>query len=350
MTEPTLPTSEERIAQLEGEVAQLKSALTQLQQQTVNTVAQQIQHLFTNQVLIDSIASRILVAGANALAFKAQQSNQRAPELQVVEAYVPGSYRAALADDGSVSLEAQVKGSTNAGGGWESIVEDFSKRGIIDQFVQLLAAYGAEVGRFYYVIDSVSLAEHREKLGKKLAGEVGAAPVEEAEAPAPEWATHALVDFLIGSDRTETMLFLLDEEVTVIRGEQEIVIPARDIAINDKYVLTLEDAQYQGVVLQTKAVVPPDVLKEGTQGHVEQLDEVAAPVTLATQSIAFGDSDAVDMPPVHVQPGTVFVVERNGETLEEKVEALQLGDVITISRAGATVREVVVGVNLPVAV
>jgi hypothetical protein len=165
-------TNDQRIELLEQQVLQLQQQLQASQMQMVEVVAGQIQSLFSNQVLIDSMAARFFTAGANALAFKVSNSQERAPELVVMEGYIPGSIRIALAEDGSVSIEQQVKGSTSISEGWESSLADFDKKGLTEKFKQLLASYGAEAGRVYYITDSVTQQKHREAMASQLASDV----------------------------------------------------------------------------------------------------------------------------------------------------------------------------------
>lgn len=168
--------AEARIEQLEKQVAELQQKLDTSNQTMVNTIAAQIQHLFSDQVMVDSIAYRVMLAGANAIAHKVSHSKERAPELVVLEGYIPGAIRAAIHDDGSISIDQQLKGATNAASAWESATESFQKNGIAEQFAHLLAAYGAEVGRIYYITDTVTRDTYKEELAKSMAAsQVGAA-------------------------------------------------------------------------------------------------------------------------------------------------------------------------------
>ena len=91
--------SQSQIKALTQRIVSLEDALTKLQQATVNTVATQIQALFTDPVMVESITHRMLASAANAIAHKAAQSNQRAPELTVLEGYIPGALRAIMNED-----------------------------------------------------------------------------------------------------------------------------------------------------------------------------------------------------------------------------------------------------------
>lgn len=186
---------EERILVLEQLVATQQQALQDFQQQAVGTIAQQIEMLFKNEILVDSMAARFFGAAQNAIAFKANHSQQRAGELVVLEAYIPGSMKASFSEDGVLSLEQQLKGSTGPGEGWESSLEEFDKRGLTDGFKELMAAYGAEANRIYYITDTVNQQKHRQLMSRQLASEV-TAPV--AEEP----STKEMVISLIASDDT----------------------------------------------------------------------------------------------------------------------------------------------------
>lgn len=170
--EPGTLTTEARLELLEQQILGLQQQLQASQMQIVEVVAGQIQNLFGNQILIDSMAARFFTAAANALAFKVSHSQERAPELVVMEGYIPGSIRIALAEDGSVSIEQQVKGSSSISEGWESSLADFDAKGLTEKFKQLLASYGAEAGRVYYITDSVTQQKHREAMATQLASDV----------------------------------------------------------------------------------------------------------------------------------------------------------------------------------
>ena len=163
---------EERIAQLEEQVAQLQDSLIQnndamlaINRTLVELTADHIQRLFNDDVMIDSIAQRVFIAAANAIAFKAKQSKQRAPEMVVVEGYVPGSIRVTLTEDGPLVEEQHTATQ-------EWLSGDAVSEGLRDSKVQhamgdLVISYGGEIGRPYYIIDSISLEEFRKEASKQ---------------------------------------------------------------------------------------------------------------------------------------------------------------------------------------
>lgn len=170
--EQTTQTPEERIAELESRVQTLEDtliatndALTNVNKTLVELTADHIQRLFQEPVLIDSIAQRILIAGANAIAHKAKHSKERAPELVVVEGYVPGAIRVTLTDNGPV-IEEQVKGTQEWVSG-DALSEGLKDERIAHVMGDLLISYGAVVDRPYYVVDSVELEEFRKETSKK---------------------------------------------------------------------------------------------------------------------------------------------------------------------------------------
>jgi len=161
-----------RIQSLEDQVAQLQNALianndalAHIQRTIVELTADHIQRLFNDQVMLDSIATRIFVAGANAIAHKAKNATNRAPELVVVEGYIPGSLRVTLTEEGPV-IEEQLTDTQEWVSG-DQLSEKLRSDQIQHVMGDLLISYRAEIGRAYYVTDSVALEEFRKETAKK---------------------------------------------------------------------------------------------------------------------------------------------------------------------------------------
>jgi len=161
----TEQTKDQIIADLEARVATLEStliatndALTNIQRSIVELTADHVQRVFNDDVLVDSIAHRIMVAGANAIAHKAKASKQRAPELVVVEGYVPGAIRVTLTDNGPLIEEQTEDGQWLSG---DAISEEMRQPHVLTVFGDLVVAYGGEIGRAYYVLESTHLEEFR---------------------------------------------------------------------------------------------------------------------------------------------------------------------------------------------
>lgn len=162
------------------------SALLNIQRNIVEMTAAHIDRIFSDQVMVDSICQRILIAGANAIAFKARSSQQRTPELVVIEQPIPGAIRVTLLDQGGVLVEEQLVET----GEWVSgdkLSESLQADVIPEVFGNLLVGYGASVGRPYYVVEDVHLETFRKDAqagAKKALEQVAGAAAPVAEAPA----------------------------------------------------------------------------------------------------------------------------------------------------------------------
>ncbi|MNF63227.1 hypothetical protein D3C84_449230 [compost metagenome] len=178
-----------RLATAENALAAANDALLGLQRTIVELTASHIDRIFTDQVMVDSLAQRFFIAGANAIAHKARQSRERTPELVVIEQEIPGAIRATLKEEGGVLVEEQLKET----GEWvtgEQLSEAMQADVIQEVFGNLLASYGCSIGRAYFIVEDVHLEEFRKQAqqGARQALEQvtgAAAPVaEEAQAPA----------------------------------------------------------------------------------------------------------------------------------------------------------------------
>ena len=161
----TEQTKDQIIADLEARVATLEStliatndALTNIQRSIVELTADHVQRVFNDDVLVDSIAHRIMVAGANAISHKVKSSKQRAPELVVVEGYVPGAIRVTLTADGTVIEEQTEDGQWVSG---DDISEELRQPHVVTVFGDLVVSYGGQLDRAYYVLESTHLEEFR---------------------------------------------------------------------------------------------------------------------------------------------------------------------------------------------
>jgi hypothetical protein len=382
--------SQAQIKALQSRVIQLEDQLKAHQQQIVNTVAMQLQTFFTNPVMVDSLAHRLLIAGANAIAHKASHSTERAPELTVLEGYIPGALRAILNTDGSLSIEQQLKGATNAGGEWESATALYEEKGVLDSFAQLLSAFGAEAGRVYYITDTVTAQTHREKMAKELvaAGVTGAgddAPETPADADAVEFKLILAHDV----ETTSTQLFPKGTLVDVIRGDETLVISVDEVQDEDVLSLLDGDVKVNWIVFSSEEAYLPPTLEDGPEPEADpvfageggeedlesgdpiadgsELPELppagdepatlgAAPfsehtsVRLITKPWSLVESGQVDLVSdeltQYVGPYTDFTVEVEAGEVVKEAHELQARDLLIISRNGQVLREVVVSVEV----
>lgn len=184
-----------RLETVEHALESANTALLNIQRSIVDMTAAHIDRLFSDQVMIDSICQRILIAGANAIAFKARASQQRTPELVVIEQAIPGAIRVTLLEEGGVLVEEQLTDT----GEWvtgEKMSESMQGEMIPEVFGNLLAGFGASIGRPYYVVEDVHLETFRKdaQAGAKQALEQvagAAAPVVETPADPAQSASEA---------------------------------------------------------------------------------------------------------------------------------------------------------------
>lgn len=359
--------SQSQIKALTLRVAELETQLTNVQQLMVNTVAQQIQSLFTNPVMVDSISHRILLAGANAIAHKAAQANDRAPELTVLEGYIPGSLRAILNEDGSMTVEQQLKGAVNAGGQWESATEDYEEQGILETFAQLMSAFGAQAGRVYYITDTVTAGKHREKLAKELASNVTAAEADEGEevldtADGQPSLYGICLHLALKSDETKTTSAIFEDAspINVIRGGKELTVPAEEVEDGDVAMITEADEVIAYVVTGTSLaeLTSAEELPAGegeedpvSDAHVtngtfhanDKVTVVLKPWNSEVEGQVELAGDELTGEFTVFQPVTVMV--EAGEVVKAAWE-LMPQDVVQITRNECIVKEVVVSVNV----
>lgn len=364
--------SQAQIKALQARVGQLEDQLKAHQQQIVNTVAMQLQTFFTNPVMVDSLAHRLLIAGANAIAHKASHSTERAPELTVLEGYIPGALRAILNTDGSLSIEQQLKGATNAGGEWESATALYEEKGVLDSFAQLLSAFGAEAGRVYYITDTVTAQTHREKMAKELvaAGVTGAEGADAGEVP----ADHDAIEFALadGTGTEKTVLIANDWLQNVVRAGTEFITPevirADEISDGDIIVLSEDGVDTEWTVVSSEpAYLPPtgeaadcdgpepeaDPAHLAPEGGVEGVDtgddgrfSEHTSVRLITKPWSLAEAGQVELAgdelTQFVGPYTDFTVKTEAGDVIKEAHELQARDIIVLTRGNAVMQEVVI--------
>lgn len=182
-----LTSLEERVAQLESSLLQANDTIIGLQRTIVEITADHVNRIFNDQVLLDSIAQRVLVAGANAISFKAKASRQQAPELMVVEGYLKGAIRVTLQDEGVLVEMEDNPGSGNWVTG-EELPASMRSPEIAHVFGDLLISYGAEVGKAYFIMEKGDIEAARAEANKAALALTGLGESSE-EQPAPE-TTH----------------------------------------------------------------------------------------------------------------------------------------------------------------
>ena len=182
-----LTSLEERVAQLESSLLQANDTIIGLQRTIVEITADHVNRIFNDQVLLDSIAQRVLVAGANAISFKAKASRQQAPELMVVEGYLKGAIRVTLNDEGVLVEMEDNPGSGNWVTG-EELPEGMRSPEVAHVFGDLLISYGAEVGKAYFIMEKGDIEAARAEANKAALALTGLGESSE-EQPAPE-TTH----------------------------------------------------------------------------------------------------------------------------------------------------------------
>jgi hypothetical protein len=166
-----------RIDQLEARISEMSKQIASLKEQQISGVmseglvthiAGQIQMLFSNPAMLSSITSAILSNLQNALVFRAGQSKERAPQVLVLDYYVPGTQRVTLADDGTLSMEEQAKDADDINAEW-AIDENFStNHDAVEAIRDIMRSYNVEAGKPYYLIDDLSLQQYREDVSRKV--------------------------------------------------------------------------------------------------------------------------------------------------------------------------------------
>ena len=165
-----------RISTLEAALATTNDALMSVQRTIVELTAGHVDRIFSDSIMLDTIAHRIAIANANALMHKVKTSKDRTPELVVIEQAIPGAIRVTLQENGYTLIEEQLKDS----GEWVSgdqLTETMRSETITEAFGNLLVSYGAHVGRAYFIVEDVYLENFRKETALRakeaLEGTVG---------------------------------------------------------------------------------------------------------------------------------------------------------------------------------
>lgn len=358
--------SQAQIKALNTRIHTLEEQLAAHQQQLVNTCAMQMQSLFTNPVMLDSIAHRVLIAAANALAHKASHANERAPELQVLEGYIPGALRAILNEDGSMTVEQQLKGAVNAGGQWESATEQFEEQGILETFAQLMAAYGAQAGRVYYITDTVTAGTYREKLSKELASNVTAtAPEDELGTEGPDNDVPDVADGPNGicfdvalqadQSRVTSVMYPLGTSVRVIRDNEEFEAQVDEVQDDDVILVNELDQLVHYVVTGSSLVDLPNTLTGDEEPSVDPVAEegvfsaadIVSVVLKPWNSEIDGQVELAgdEVATAYAAYDDVTVLVEAGEVVKKAWQLLPQ-DILLVTRNECIVKEVVVTVDI----
>lgn len=336
-----MSTPEHRIEQLETKVKELEAMIDRQNQSLVEICANHIQRLFQEPTLLDTISYRILLAGANAIHFKASQSEERAAELIVIEGYIPGALRASIAEDGSFSIDQQLKGATNQSEGWESAIGLYQEKGILDTFRELVAAYGAEANRFYYITDTVTRQKHLDAAAAKLAdagivpGGLTGQPAEASVEDEGKGADDLVYRTQVVKHRdpnAEPITVEIPQGIQVVKhleNDQAQTVDISELVAGDVF---------NTVTNQTALVVKSIVLSP------RQLTRPSDPkFTIKTAPLNPVEGDETELTAVFHTEDEVYA-RRNGEKLVLHPQDVQVGDVIEVSRNHSVILERVIAV------
>lgn len=162
-----------RIATLETALVANNQAVQNFQRNIVELTANHIERLFSDPIMIDTLASRFMVAGANALAYKAKQSRDRAPQLIAIDNMIPAcTLRAKLTEDGVTVVEHIDNEGAWIGG--EELPEAYRSEQFVNAIGNLLLSREAEVDKFYFITDDVTFDDFRQAAQKSAAENLNA--------------------------------------------------------------------------------------------------------------------------------------------------------------------------------
>lgn len=189
-----LAANSSRITTLEKTLAVTNDTLMNIQRSIVELTANHIDRIFSDPIMVDTLAHRMAIASANAISFKVKSSQHRTPELVVIEQAIPGAIRVTLQENGETLIEEQLKDTGEWASG-DQLSEAMQSETITEVFGNLLVSYGAQVGRAYFVVEDVHLEVFRKDAAKSakaaLDTAVGAAaPVAEEGQSEPATTTH----------------------------------------------------------------------------------------------------------------------------------------------------------------
>lgn len=345
-----MSTPEQRIEQLETKVKELEAMIDRQNQSLVEICANHIQRLFQEPTLLDTISYRILLAGANAIHFKASQSEERAAELIVIEGYIPGALRASIAEDGSFSIDQQLKGATNQSEGWESAIELYQEKGILDTFRELVAAYGAEANRFYYITDTVTRQKHLDAAAAKLAdagivpgaldGQSAEAPVED-EGKVDAAAVYRVQLVMQRDPNGDPMTVNIPQGTMVIKlldNDQALTVDISELAVGDVFSTISNDT---ALIVKSIALSQPGLPEINAPIAVVPVADVT--YTFTTEPLN-PDADAPAKLTAVFHTEDEVYARRNGEKVTLHPQYVQPGDLIEVSRNHCVVLERVIAV------
>lgn len=157
-----LAANSSRISTLEKALATNNEIVMNLQRTIVELTATHVDSIFSDPIMVDTLAHRFAIASANALLQKVKTSQHRTPELVVIEQEIPGAIRVTLQENGVTLIEEQLKDSGEWASG-DQLSETMQSDTIHEAFGNLLITYGAHVGRPYYIVEDVYLENFRKE-------------------------------------------------------------------------------------------------------------------------------------------------------------------------------------------
>ena len=128
--------------------------------------------MFRNPVMLDTLASAMLSRAVAALNYRAHHSTQRMPTLVVSENRIPGAIRVQLGEDGSLLAEEALADPIGDVEQWEKSKSVMDDELVSNSVKELVLSYGGVAGKFYYVIDDISLETYRKSLSDRVSERV----------------------------------------------------------------------------------------------------------------------------------------------------------------------------------
>lgn len=139
-----------------------------IQQMVQEEVKAYMDAMFRNPVMLDTLASALLSRSVAALNYRAQHSTQRMPTLVVSESPIPGAIRVMLSEDGAMTAEEQIVDPEGDVEAWERSTSVMDAEVVYNAVKELVLSYGAAPGKYYYVLDDITLEKHRAELNKRI--------------------------------------------------------------------------------------------------------------------------------------------------------------------------------------
>lgn len=160
------------IAALEAKVEEVHSRVEtfteEIMRKQIEISASQIQALFENPVMNESICSVLLNTMQNVILFKANSSKNRRPRAMLTLDYIPKSSRLQLDEDGVLHSHKQAEGSRSVEEEWVLDEEVKANESTIDAIRLLMKSYGFDDGRVCYLTTDINLQEYREQLSDDI--------------------------------------------------------------------------------------------------------------------------------------------------------------------------------------